>query len=267
MRTGSWLSAATVLALTLAACNGGDKTWGAGVPPVTGGTPGGSTGGDEADAEVPPIGGDGGVDNKVNGVVCEVVDVRFPGNCAPIARAGLLVGLESTTGTPIGTTMTLAGGAFSMPRPTEDTVWLTISDPDSTYHFGAQVLELVIQGSRSVQVPVIQAGYYDDIHVASLVTPIGGSGLVLLHLVHGETPLANAVVGPFRGATAYYDQMDDRAAFSPQTPTTSTGFAVWFNVPKSLKERYNVTVMAGGEPTPHLGSAYPDAVTFLSDVN
>jgi hypothetical protein len=265
MRTGSWLSLATVLALILAGCDDG-KTWGAGAPPTGGGSHSGSTGG-EADAEVPPIGEDGGSSTTLTGRVCEVTDVRFPGSCATIARAGLLVGLESTTGTPIGNTMTLAGGTFSIARPSQNTVWLTVSDPLLVYHFGAQVLEVVPQGSRPVQLPVIQDGYYDDIHVASLVTPSGGSGLVFLHLVHGETPLANAVVGPFRGATAYYDQMGDRAAFSLQTPTTTTGFAAWFNVPKSLKESYNVTVPGGAAPTTHAGSAYPDAVTFLSDVN
>ena len=264
MRTGSWLSAATVLALILAACDG-DKTWGAGQPPVGGGNHGGSTGETEADAEVPPIGDDGGAAPAVSGVVCEVVDVRFPGNCTPVGRADLVVGIEDTTGSPLDTTMTLAGGAFSMPKPTVDTVWLTISDPMHIYHFGAQVVPIQVMGASGVAVPVIKNGYYDSIIAASMAIQNTGNGVVMLHLEHGDTPLANAVLGPLRGATAYYDRMGDSVTFSTQTPTTTTGFAVWFDVPPALNANYNVTV--GGVITPHVGSAYADAVTFLSDVN
>jgi hypothetical protein len=264
MRTGSWLSVATALALTLAGCDG-DKTWGAGPPPVQGGGGhGGATGGDEADAEVPPIGGDGGTGNAVSGVVCEVADVRFPDSCTPVARAGLLVALESTSGMAIDATMTLAGGAFSLPRPTQDTVWLTVSDPVHTYHFGAQVLAILAENPAAVRVRVIKNAYYDAMIAGSMAVHTDGNGVVLLHLVHGETPLAGAVIGPFRGAQAYYDQ-GDPVAFTLQTPTTTTGFAVWFDVPKSLNEHYNVT-LPGAPAVAHVGSAYPDAVTFLSDV-
>lgn len=263
MRTGWWISGVTALALILAGCDG-DKSWGAGVPPVGGGSHGGSSGPTEADAEVPPIDEDGGAGNVVRGVVCAVADVRFPDSCVPVAREGLIVGLESTTGSPIDTATTLAGGTFSMPRPTQDTVWLTISDPVHTYHFGAQVLEVVVQGTRPVRVPVIKDDYYNAMLAASMAVHADGHGVVFLHLVHGETPLAGAVIGPFRGAPAYYEH-GDPAAFTLQTPTTTTGFAAWFDVPKSLKEKYNVTI-GGAPPTAHLGSAYPDAVTFLSDV-
>jgi hypothetical protein len=265
MRTGGWLSGATILALTLVACDG-DKTWGAGPAPVNGGGHhGGGTGGTQADADVPPIGGDAGSADKITGTVCDVADVRSPGACTAVARAGLIVGLEKTTGQPIATAMTVAGGGFTLAKPVEDTVWLTVSDPMHVYHFGAQVLPILVQGTNGLRAPVIKDDYYNDIHAGSQVVPQGGNGLVFLHLEHGDTPLADAVIGPFHGATAYYDRMGDAIHFSEQTPTTSSGFAVWFNVPPSVGDRYNVTV--GDVITQHVGAAYADAVTFLSDVN
>ena len=67
------------------------------------------------------------------------------------ARAGMLIGLETTAGAQLGTALTTAAGTFSIAKPDADTVWLTISDPMDVYHFGAQLLPILVQGVLPVE--------------------------------------------------------------------------------------------------------------------
>jgi hypothetical protein len=259
MRSGSWLWA---IVLVASACDG--SKFGPGEPPVIGGQGGGGVPGDEPDAE--PVLGDGGVSGGLSGVVCSVADVRVPDTCVPIQRKGLLVGLEGLDHTPLDNVETDDQGRFTMAKPAKvDTVWITVSDPLKVYHFGATLHPLLVGSNAGLQERVILNSTYDGILASSLVNVASGHGVVFLRLVHGEAPLAGAVLGPLLGVDAYYDATDNPQAFSTVTPTKSTGFAAWFDVPPTNSARYQVTV--GSVVTQHTAFAFADAVTFITDVN
>jgi hypothetical protein len=260
----------TALALTLvaslAACNG-TAGYGPGEPPGPGGHSGGSTGGGDDDADGGTvIGADGGIPNGVNGFACTVADVRKPGDCDRQALAGLTVHLEDLAGNVLAMTTTSSNGAFSFEHPAAQLVWVVVEDPDDTYHRGAQRVGIVNGQESKVTVPIITEAYYDSILAASGQAVAPANGLVFLRLLHDDVPVEGATIGELVGQPAFYDGPGDGSHFTMVLPTTTTGFAAWFDVmPQGAASvTYNVTV--GTSVTQHVGYSYAGAVTFLSDV-
>ncbi len=263
MRIGPSLLGALGLALTLAACENA-TTFPAGVPPGPSGTPGGPQGGvGDIDAEVLP-GPDGGMTAGITGSVCQVVDVRSPGNCAAVKQADMVVTFKNLNGTLLTTVKTDVNGKFKGAKPALNQVVLEVSDPTKKLRNGAKVITLAGVSSLDVQLPVILQTYYDDMHMASGVTPEAGSGLVVVHLVKGAGGLAGATLGPLHGAIAYYDTGNNEVTFTAVPPTSGRGFGIWFNVSPTVSAMYQVTNMSGMNESRD-GNAFADAVTFLEE--
>jgi hypothetical protein len=251
MRTGWWLPCVAILLLGCEEQPG----FPAGAPPGTGtGT------GSPIDADV---GDDDGGVSSLSGRVCELTDLRLPDECTPLARAGLVVTLAKPGGAVVAQEPTDADGRFVLGKPAGlARVLVEVDDPEQEFHKSAKLVALA--GTNRVDLPMITQAYFDDLHMASLVDPEPGTGLVTVHLVKDNAPYAGVTLGALAGQNAYYDGRDDPLFFDVQGPTTERGFAIWFNVPPAGSRTYQV-IQPSGATTVRNASASADAVTFLQE--
>ena len=248
-------------ALALTGCADDGPGFGAGTPPGGGGPTMG--GGNRIDAG---IGGDGGNGLAIRGTVCEVTDVRHPEGCTVVAQAGLSVKVAKIDGvTVIGTTTTDATGRWQVAANTSATTAVVVVEDtvQKKLFKGATKFTVAGNGSAEVTTFMINKGTMDDIVQSSNAVALDPAlGVVVVHVVDGDTPITDGVADALGNQPAYYEN-GQALGFSQQPPTGENGFVIWFNVQPSPGKMFNVVL---GDGSSVAGSALvaANAITFTT---
>ena len=250
----------TLVVLAIAACDERDRFPGGsppgGGPPIGGGT-GGIDGGFDEDGGVPVIGG----------VVCQVDDLRLPGNCVAVRQSGMPVTLKRIDGvTVLATTRTDANGLWAAPaQKNAGNVVVVVEDPLNKLYDSAQLTVVDAQGAARLTIPMVNATTLDEISVASRLLPLSpGTGVVAVLVVQGDGTFAGATLDPLRGQDPYYDTNNSAFAFTTVGPTTANGFAVWFDLPQGTPGPSTFRVRVGQATTNHSTIVEADAIVFTT---
>jgi hypothetical protein len=247
-----WALALAVV-VVVGACVPDHGNFPGGTSPSSGGT---GTPGTTIDAGA---GGDGGAGTgRIRGRVCVTADVRA--GCATLAGSRLTVRVVETGASA---TVSTVDGSFDLPGLGASDAGATsatvATNSDDSLYFGGAFTGAALDsaGGAQVEIPVLTRADVETLVATNALALPAGTGILVVHVHSGGTPLPGATLDPFAGVMPDYDA-GSAELLSPSPPTGPAGTAVYFGVVGTA----TYGVHAGAKNGSFGARAIADSVTF-----
>ena len=173
------------------------------------------------------VGIDSGFANVITGLVCPVLDLRFPTSCDPLQDpAGIdVLDLSSQA---VG--LADSSGAFSVSSNDPANATLVVAGEDATRR--PSVLSTALfGGSATVVAPVMLLDDHDQLTASLGVIEPNDTASIALYAQENGVPVPGVnVVAPAGSINTFYDA-DDPTVWDPIGPTQTRGAVLMFGVP------------------------------------